>query len=177
MKKLLFFVLALVGVLVACNKYDDTKVWEELNDHEARISSLEKLCREMNTNIASLQSIVTAIQNNDYVMSVTPVKENGKEVGYTLKFSKTGDVTIYHGKDGQDGDQGQPGQNGQDGKEYACIPCDPQGNDGVSHYVGPQAHQFFEGIAGIAPGTVEVLYRNADDIPGGPEEDTLQVGE
>ena len=54
----------------------------------------------MNTNITSLQLIVEALQGNDYVTGVTPVVENGKTIGYTITFIKSGPVTIYHGKDG-----------------------------------------------------------------------------
>ncbi|EKC61454.1 hypothetical protein LEA_12349, partial [human gut metagenome] len=54
-----------------------------------------------NTNISSLQTIVTALQKNDYVTNVTPIMQNGKEVGYTITFSKSNPITIYHGKDGQ----------------------------------------------------------------------------
>ena len=57
----------------------------------------------MNTNITSLQLIVEALQGNDYVTGVTPVVENGKTIGYTITFIKSGPVTIYHGKDGQQG--------------------------------------------------------------------------
>ena len=73
----------------------------------------------MNTNISSLQTIVTALQKNDYVTNVTPIMQNGKEVGYTITFSKSNPITIYHGKDGQngtDGEDGKPGVDGEDGK-------------------------------------------------------------
>lgn len=45
--------------------------------------------------------------------------QNGKEVGYTITFSKSNPITIYHGKDGQngtDGEDGKPGVDGEDGK-------------------------------------------------------------
>ena len=54
----------------------------------------------MNTNISSLQTIVTALQNNDYVTGATPLMKDGKEIGYTITFSKSNPITIYHGKDG-----------------------------------------------------------------------------
>ena len=78
---------------------------------------LQKLCNQMNTNIASLQTIVGALQNNDYIQSITPLMENGKEVGYTITFTKSGAVIIYHGKDGANGNDGQNGTNGVDGKD------------------------------------------------------------
>ena len=96
--------------------YDDSALWESVNDHETRISKLEKLCNEMNANISSLKTIVEALQTNDYVTSVTPVTEDGKEVGYTITFSKSGAITIYHGKDGADGTPGADGKDGTDGQ-------------------------------------------------------------
>ena len=97
--------------------YDDSYILDQLNQHELRIQALEKLCSEMNTNISSLQTIVTAISNNDFVTSITPVVENGAEVGYTITFSKSGPVTIYHGKNGKDGADGKDGKDGKDGTD------------------------------------------------------------
>lgn len=98
---------------VGCSEaFDDTAIWEKLNSLESRVAALEQLCKQMNTNITSLQSIVEALQNKDYVTSVAPITEDGKTIGYTITFSKSGAVTIYHGKDGKDG---QNGANGKDG--------------------------------------------------------------
>ena len=55
---------------------------------------METLCKQMNTNISSLQTIVTALQDKDYVTSVAPINEGDKVVGYTITFSKSGAVTI-----------------------------------------------------------------------------------
>ncbi|MBO5973029.1 MAG: hypothetical protein J6Q07_08475, partial [Alistipes sp.] len=73
---------------------------------------LQALCNQMNTNIEALQTIVEALQNNDYVTSVTPVVDGGKTVGYTINFSKSGAVTIYHGENGKDGANGENGLDG-----------------------------------------------------------------
>lgn len=103
MKRILFLALT---VLLAAGCYDDAALWDQIRDHEERIVSLEKLCNQMNTNISSLQAVVTALQDKDYVTNVAPIKENGKEIGYTITFSKSGSITIYHGKDGADGKDG-----------------------------------------------------------------------
>ncbi|MCF0174769.1 MAG: hypothetical protein HUJ95_05445, partial [Bacteroidales bacterium] len=66
-----------------------------------RIEALETLCGQMNTNISSLQSLVSALENNDYVKSIAPVTEGGKTVGYTITFTKSQPVTIYNGKDAE----------------------------------------------------------------------------
>ena len=77
--------------------------------------ALKQQCEQMNTNIEALQVIVNALQNNDYITSITPIYEGGKEVGYIINFTKSGKVTIYHGKDGQNGANGSNGTNGVDG--------------------------------------------------------------
>ncbi|WP_418215570.1 PL29 family lyase N-terminal domain-containing protein [Barnesiella intestinihominis] len=91
--------------LTSC-KYDDDDLWNSVHGLENRVAKLEELCKQMNTNISSLQTIVTALQNNVYVTGTTPLMKDGKEIGYTITFSKGNPITIYHGKDGQDGEDG-----------------------------------------------------------------------
>lgn len=109
MKRILFLALT---VFVAAGCYDDAALWDQIKNHEGRISKLETLCNQMNTNISSLQTIVSALQNNDYVTNVAPITENGKEIGYTVTFSKSGSITIYHGNDGENGKDGADGKDG-----------------------------------------------------------------
>ena len=116
MKKLLILLAA--GALCACgDEYDDRQLTERVDRLEGRIVRLEELCKQMNTNISSLQTIVTALQGNDYVTGVTPVMNNGAIIGYTIAFTKSAPVTIYHGADGKDGLDGSDGKDGKDGKD------------------------------------------------------------
>ena len=87
MRKLFILLMMPVVLAVSCSKFDDTQIWDKLNDHEKRISALEELCRKMNTNIDALQTIVDALQKNDCITAVAPVTEGGAEVGYTISFS------------------------------------------------------------------------------------------
>lgn len=103
MKKVL---LLLFATFVAISCYDDSAIWESVNDHEARIKTLETLCNQMNTNISSLQSIIQSLQKNDYVTGAAPITEGGKTIGYTITFASGKSVTIYNGKDGADGQDG-----------------------------------------------------------------------
>lgn len=104
MKKLFMLFAIATLVCVGCSdEYDDSALRNDLSDLENRVSKLEELCKQINTNISSLQTIVTALQNNDYVTGVTPVMQSGKEVGYTITFSKSNPITIFHGKDGANG--------------------------------------------------------------------------
>ena len=109
MKKLLAYAALFAVVALTSCKYDDDDLWNSVHGLENRVAKLEELCKQMNTNIASLQTIVTALQNNVYVTGTTPFMQDGKEIGYTITFSKGNPITIYHGKDGQNGEDGEDG--------------------------------------------------------------------
>ena len=113
MRKLLAIVLLLT--VVSCSKFDDSDIWNKLNEHESRIEKLETFCNQINTNISSLQALVTALQNNDYISNIAPIMEGDKEIGYTITFAKSGSITIYHGKDGKNGTDGKDGIDGANG--------------------------------------------------------------
>ncbi len=96
---------------------------------------LKKQCEEMNQNISAMQQILEALQNNDYVTSVQHIIKDGKTIGYTIYFSKSGAVTIYHGKDGKDGADGTDGVNGADGKDgHSPIVGVRQDGDGIYYW-------------------------------------------
>lgn len=109
MKKLLHLLCLIISGIIVVSCYDDSALWDSVKDHESRISKLEAQCKELNTNITSLKTLVDAYLSADYITDVTPVLEGGEEVGYVITFAKNGKITIYHGEDGADG------QNGQDG--------------------------------------------------------------
>ena len=100
---------------------------------EQRIADLEILCNQINTNIQALRDIVSALEAGDFVESISPIVENGKEIGYVITFSKSGNITIYHGKDGQDGQDGQDGLPGTDG---APGQDGIDGTDGTTPVIG-----------------------------------------
>ncbi len=87
--------LVLCTGLAATGCYDDSAIKEILQDHEGRISALETLCAQLNTNVASLHTIIEALDANDSVTGVAPIMEGNKTIGYTLTFKKGGSVTIY----------------------------------------------------------------------------------
>ena len=93
--------------------YDDTALRNDLTDLANRVAKLEQLCQQMNTNISSLQTIVNALQQNDFITAVVPVTQGGKVIGYTITFSRSGAITIYHGTNGADGKDGKDGSTPQ----------------------------------------------------------------
>ena len=109
MKQLKILSLFLLLSLFQSCTADIDGLSERMDDLEARVEALEELCSQMNTNISSLQTIVGALQGNDYISSIAPVVEGEDTVGYVINFTQSGSVTIYHGEDGING------QNGQDG--------------------------------------------------------------
>lgn len=132
MKKLLSLLMCGFLLFGCGDKYDDSALRNDLNDLENRVAKLEELCKQMNTNISSLQTIVTALQSNDYITSVTSITNDGKIVGYTITFAKSNSITIYNGTDGKDGVDGADGEDGTDG--VAPIIGVKQDTDGVYYW-------------------------------------------
>lgn len=103
MKKIVFLVTIIATVLVSsCDKFDDTEIWKKLENHENRISALEELCKQLNTNINSLKTIVEALEKNDYITNVSPINKDGNIIGYTISFAHSDTITIYSGSYGED---------------------------------------------------------------------------
>ena len=119
MKKFAVIIITLLSA-ISCTNLDE--VWAELRDHEERIQRLEALCNRLNSNVEAIQTILTALEQNDYVTDIVKVVEDGVEVGYSITFAKGGTVTIYHGTDGSDGADGAAPQisikKAQDGEYY-----------------------------------------------------------
>lgn len=145
MKKIFtFLMIAMVGfALTGCRQ----RIWEELDELDNRVTALEEIVKKTNSDIAAIQSILNAIQNNVFVTNVITTPD-----GYTIQFSDGTSATISNGTDGADanapvisvrqdtdgnyywtingewlivdgervranGHDGQNGQNGQDGQD------------------------------------------------------------
>jgi len=107
MKKL-FICLSVIGLLlVSCsNDYDDSALWDSVNGLENRVAKLEELCKQMNTNISSLQEIVKALKERESITNVSTLSDGS---GYSITFTSGKTITIYHGKNGSDGSDGTNG--------------------------------------------------------------------
>ena len=81
--------MALVAAL-AISCYDDTKVWEKLDSLEAKLT-------ELTSQVNSVSSIVSALEQKVYVKAVTEVTG-----GYEIEFTDGKKVTVKDGKDGAD---------------------------------------------------------------------------
>lgn len=97
MKKNLALLLTVIVTLSGCMKKDLDEIRKEQVTLAARISTLEKWQALVNENISSLQSIINAQSNSDYVTSVTTLADGS---GYVINFMKSGAVTIKNGEQG-----------------------------------------------------------------------------
>ena len=131
MKKLHLLLLSVtLCVFSACHN----DIWDAIDGLDSRVTKLEELCKEMNTNITSLQTIVDVLQSNDFITGIVEIKKNGEVIGYTITFGKHDPITIYHGQDGKDGADGKDGQDGQNGSANAPVIGVAQDTDGVYYW-------------------------------------------
>ena len=107
MKKYLLVYIVALCTLMGCK--DNSGLYGLLTDYDLRISELEKLCEDINTNVQSIQVIIEAQQTGDYITAITPIKNGGVEIGYTITFAKHEPITIYHGQNGTNGTNGADG--------------------------------------------------------------------
>ena len=80
--------LLLSGIFLfsACDKYDDSALSGRVDDLEGRVTELEALVADLNTTVQGLSSIVTAMENEDRIQSITPLKEGETVIGYEITF-------------------------------------------------------------------------------------------
>lgn len=92
MKKIFtLLLLSVTAIFASCSdKYDDSEL-------RGRIEKLETWQQSVNSSISSLQSLVAALENKDFVTGITPLADG---TGYTINFSKSDPVTIKHGEKG-----------------------------------------------------------------------------
>ena len=129
MKRFLSMLCLVMLGFASTSCYDDSALRESIEDLDGRVKTLETLCTEMNSNIVALTELVNALSANDYIVSVTPIVENGVEVGYQIIMKSTKVINLYHGKDGVDGTNGTDGTDGTNGTD---------GKDGQTPVIGAQ---------------------------------------
>ena len=121
MRRLFTLFSVFVAVFVSSCAYDDTGIWNALNNLEKRVLALEELCKETNTNLGALQKIVEAISENEHIKNIAPIQKDGNVVGYTITFTSGNSVTIYN-------------DNKQDGVGAVPQIGVAQDNDGVYYW-------------------------------------------
>ena len=165
--------VAMMLLPAACaDDYDDSALWDKVNDHEERLAALEKWQEQTNQSIAAMQEL---LNTTDMITGVSAVSEGGQTVGYTITFLHSDPITIYNGAKGADGEDGKDGADGQtpqiglaqaeDGNWYWTLNgellTDAQGNpirangldgaDGEDGATGPEGPQGDDGTSAPTP--------------------------
>ena len=102
--------------------YNDSELRNDIENLEDRVTTLEKWQKSVNGNIQSLQNLIAALEDKDYVTGVTPLEDG---TGYVITFLKSGNITIKHGEKGEQGNKGDTPvvsvKQDADGKYYWTI--------------------------------------------------------
>ena len=94
-KYILLALVVLTGMASSC-KYDDNELWDNVNNLADRVTALENMTKQMNSDIAAVQSIVSALQNKTTVSKVETLAD-----GYIIHFTDGTKATIKNGADGR----------------------------------------------------------------------------
>ena len=110
------------GLSSCGDDYDDSELRGDIKNLDSRITALEEWQKSVNTDIRSLQSLVEALEDKDYVTAVTPLEDG---TGYVISFLKSGNVTIKNGEQGEKGEDGTTPvisvKQDSDGKHYWTV--------------------------------------------------------
>lgn len=87
----------LLGATVWSCSYDDSALWDKVNDLDGRVQTLETTVKGMNTSITSLKGIVDALNGGKVI-----TKTESTADGYVLTLSDGSTLTLKNGKDGKD---------------------------------------------------------------------------
>lgn len=139
-RRLLMRAAVIVPVAIAALSSCDDRYKDEFAEIQAGIDDvnrrLDSIAAAVNSEVASLERIVKAVEENDYITSVEPVYEGGALLGYRITFFKGGEIMITNGKDGQDGADGKDGEDGKDGQDGQDGTDGKDGRDGHSPVIG-----------------------------------------
>lgn len=83
-----------VAAAFGCS-YDDSDLWDRVDDLDSRLEAIEDRLREMNSDIAAMKAIVDAVQNGGYIADVEQTAN-----GWTITLSDGTSFAVNHGTDG-----------------------------------------------------------------------------
>ena len=100
MKKLSFIIATtlLMAGFSGCS-YDDSDLWNSVNNLEQKVKTLEEKINQMNNEIGVIQTLVNALNAGKWIVG-EPVET---AAGYTITFNDGTTVTLHHGNDGAPG--------------------------------------------------------------------------
>ena len=79
--------IGFIVVFVSCRK----DLRDDVDDLLDRVSKLEMMCEQINSDIAGLKQIVSVLEANDYITSVNELADKS---GYAINFLKGNTIVI-----------------------------------------------------------------------------------
>ena len=128
MAKKLFTLLVFAALLlpIGC-KYDDTDLWNSVNDLDDRVGKLEVAVQKLNDNV----QVLSDLMNGKLFIQSIEDKGNGVRVIHFINAAGAeSTMEIRNGKDGADGKDGINGADGKDGQDGAPGKDGIDGKDG-----------------------------------------------
>ncbi len=122
---LLFCATFLMLSLVGCTQFDDSRLWDAIDELEDAQKELEDEQEKMQDQLDAQQTLLNALANNLSIVSITPTEE-----GFLLTFSNGSTITVKHGEKGEQGDKGDKGDTGEKGDKGDTGDKGEDGADG-----------------------------------------------
>ena len=116
-KKILALLVLATTLLPFGCKYDDTELWNSVNDLDDRVGKLEVAVEQLNGNVKTLSDLMTG---KLFIQSIED-KGNGVRVVHFINAAgEESTMEIANGKDGVNGADGAAGTDGKDGADGAA---------------------------------------------------------
>lgn len=103
MKKLSLFLSLILTMMVGACSYDDSGLWDAVEDLDNRVSNLEEAVDKLSNQTSTLQKL---LDNKLFIVSAEPVEEGIKLQLMTASGEMT-TMIVRNGADGKDGADGQ----------------------------------------------------------------------
>lgn len=129
MKRFFVALFAVALLACACDKYDDSALQNRMTTLEGRVTALESAVNQINGNVASLQTLIKALQDEITIDVISQTKD-----GYTITFSDGVSVTIANGQAGAQGPKGDKGDKGEAGANGSAPVIGVKSDAGVYYW-------------------------------------------
>ena len=92
---------AFVLSLASCKKYDDSFLRSEVDSVQQKLENLVRTVGENEEDIATLQTLIQALQQRNYIVGIDPQYElvdgTSKAIGYNIRFQNDTEILVKHG--------------------------------------------------------------------------------
>ncbi len=143
MKKIYRIIILLSLISFVSCKMDFDPIDKDIKHIKQDVDFIQNSLNKYSEDIITLNKLAEVAESNDHIIKITDISKNGKLIGYTIEFQKSGIITIYNGKDGINGRDGINGTDGRDGVNGT------NGKDGINGTNGKDGINGTDGKDGV----------------------------